>query len=55
MSRCGNAKMLSLIMDLLLQKQHIKYHYFTTVPQGPKSPGVKSGERGLAGASVHMW
>lgn len=48
-------KMLSLIMDLLFQRQQIKYHYFTTPPQGPKPPVAKSGEMGLAGASVLMW
>lgn len=30
-------KMLSLIMDLLLQKQQIKYHYFTTPPTGTQT------------------
>lgn len=30
-------KMLSLIMDLLLQKQQIKYHYFTTPPAGTQT------------------
>lgn len=48
-------KMLCLIMDLLFQKQQIKYHYFTTPPWGPKPPVVKSGEMGLAEASVLMW
>lgn len=39
----------------VFQKQQIKYHYFTTPPQGSKLPVVKSGEMGLAGASVLMW
>lgn len=48
-------KMLSLIMDLLFQKQQIICRAFTTPPQGPKPPVVESGAMGLAGASVLMW
>lgn len=39
----------------VIQRQQIKYHYFTTPPQGHKPPVEKSGEMGLAGASVLLW